>query len=282
MAVVTSPNYLGEGATRAHFVERGSGTPVVLVHGGGAGADTYSNFGAALPVLAEHYRVIGVDMLGFGRSAMPEPSGFEYSQAARQNHLATFLEELGLGPYHVVGNSMGGATALGVAMAQPNLFRSLTLMGTAGRSDHHEITSNPALAPLLNYDGTTDGMRALLGALTHGFEAPDELIEYRVERSADPQVRAAYRATMAWVREHGLTFDMADIAAVTVPTLVVHGRHDQVVPLGHALEIVEAIHDASLAVFGQSGHLVMLENVSLFCDTVTAFWRDVDARGGRP
>lgn len=267
---------VGEGADQAHHLDTGSGEPVVLVHGGGAGADTLSNFLPVIELLASERRVVAVDMLGFGLSAKPDPSTFEYSQGARSKHLQTFLENMALGPAHLVGNSMGGATCIEVAMNAPHLVRSLTVMGTAGRAHAHDIQSNPAIAPLLGYDGTEAGMRAIFAALTHSYRPSDELISYRVERSVQPAVMAAYQATMKWVRRNGMTFGLDDFARPRTPVHVIHGRHDVVVPLSQALEIVEATPDASLTVFGRLGHLVMLEDPQLFCATATTSWDQVE------
>ena len=73
------------------------------------------NWRGVMPVLADRYRVIAVDMLGFGRTAKPADP-FVFSQAARTDHLAGFLDALGLSNVALVGNSMGGASALGVAV----------------------------------------------------------------------------------------------------------------------------------------------------------------------
>ncbi len=270
--------FAGVGNDLAHYFDEGTGTPVVLVHGGGAGADTVSNFLGAFPLLSSRHRVIGVDMLGFGKSATPDPSDFEYSQGARSAHLASFLRQIDVGPAHLVGNSMGGATCIEVAMNHPELVSSLTVMGTAGRAKRVDIQTNPHIAPLLNYDGTEPAMRAIFTALTKEFTPDDDLIRYRVELSTQPAIMAAYKATMGWVREHGMTFGLDDFAELGMPVHIVHGRHDHVVPLAQALEIVEATPDASLTVFGELGHLVMLENPALFCDAVEGFWADVERR----
>ena len=268
--------FVGDGPEMAHYLEHGSGEPVVLVHGGGAGADSLTNYFEVIGLFGQDRRVLAVDMLGFGNSAMPSPAEFEYSMSARTDHLEAFLRNLDLEPSHLVGNSMGGASCIELAMRSPALVRSLTVMGTAGRAKKMDINTNPNVAPLLNYDGTEAGMRAILAALTADFEPPAELVEYRVAQSIRPEAIAAYRATMGWVRENGMTFGLEDFAKLQVPMHVVHGRHDAVVPLSQALEIVEHTPNASMTLFGQLGHLVMIENPLGFVEAVTSFWRDLD------
>src|SRR3546814_9651250 len=100
----------------------------------------------------------------------------------------------------VVGDSMGGATASGVAVDRPDLVRRLVLMGSAGLVSRID----PALAPILNYDFTREGMVRLVEALTHdGFEIRDEMIDYRMKYAVRDDVRAAYSATMEWVMSSG-------------------------------------------------------------------------------
>src|SRR3546814_17374070 len=109
-------------------------------------------------------------MLGFGDTAKPN-GDFVYSQRARTNHLIAALDALALGPAVLVGNSMGVATAIGVAVDRPDLVRKLVLMGRAGLVSRLA----PALAPLLNYDFTREGMVCLVAALP-----PDSSAERRV------------------------------------------------------------------------------------------------------
>src|SRR3546814_7203358 len=138
-------------------------------------------------------------MLGFGDTAKPN-GDFVYSQRARTNHLIAALDALDLGPAVLVGNSMGGATAIGVAVDRPDLVRRLVLMGSAGLVSRID----PALAPILNYDFTREGMVRLVEALTHdGFEIRDEMIDYRMKYAVRDVVRAASSATTEWVKSSG-------------------------------------------------------------------------------
>src|SRR3546814_11408142 len=113
-------------------------------------------------------------MLGFGDTAKPN-GDFVYSQRARTNHLIAALDALDLGPAVLVGNSMGGATAIGVAVDRPDLARSLVLMGSAGLVSRIHLP----LAPIRNYDFMREGMMRLAQVLTHdGFAIRSEMIDY--------------------------------------------------------------------------------------------------------
>src|SRR5271154_1093168 len=106
-------------AVETHYLEAGEGEPLVLIHGGGAGADARGNWEGCIPAYAERFRVIAVDMIGFGAPAKPDPASYNYGQTGRNRHMIGFIEQVAGGPVHLIGNSMGGATALGVAIQRP-------------------------------------------------------------------------------------------------------------------------------------------------------------------
>jgi len=256
------------GGLETYYLEAGEGAPVVLVHGGGAGADSWGNWRGVIPVLARHHRVIAVDMLGFGRTAKPD-SGFVYSQAARTAHLIAFLETMGLGGCALVGNSMGGATGIGVAVERPDLLRKLVLMGSAGLVTRID----PSLEPILGYDFTRDGMIRLVRALTNEhYQIDDAMIDYRHALSVEEGTRRAYSATMQWIREQGgLSYDEDYIARVAVPTLVVNGKLDKVVPVANAYKFLELIPHSWGYIIPECGHWAMIEHPLDFARATEAF-----------
>ena len=100
----------------------------------GAGADSLSNWFSCIPEFAKGFHVIAVDLLGFGGTGKPDPAKFTYSQDARNDHMTAFIEALKLGPVNMIGNSMGGATTIGVCVKRPDLVKKAVLMGSAGLS----------------------------------------------------------------------------------------------------------------------------------------------------
>ncbi len=81
---------------RTHYLEAGSGPVVVLMHGGGAGADSYGNWRECISVFAKRFRVIAPDMVGFGRSDKPSPESYTYDQAGRNRQLVALLDSMKL------------------------------------------------------------------------------------------------------------------------------------------------------------------------------------------
>jgi 2-hydroxy-6-oxo-6-(2'-aminophenyl)hexa-2,4-dienoate hydrolase len=263
--------YADAGGIRTHYLEAGSGEPVVLIHGGGAGADAHGNWRTVMPLLAEHFRVVALDMVGFGRTDKPSADGFVYSQDARNRHLADFLDALKLGPATLIGNSMGGATAIGVSIARPDLVRRLVLMGSAGLN----TKLHADLMPVINYDFTREGMVRLIRALVNdNFVIDDALVSYRYALATDPDTRRAYTAMMGWIRDQGgLAYDADTLRRVKVPTLVVNFKMDKVVPLENAYTFLTLIDRSWGYIIPDCGHWAMIEHPRDFASAALNFIR---------
>ena len=263
--------FIDAGGIRTHYIQSGEGAVLVLVHGGGPGADSYGNWYSCLPGFAENFQVSAVDMLGFGRTDKPDPKAFAYTQDARTEHMINFLDALGFGPVNIVGNSMGGLTSLCVAQQRPDLIKRLVLMGAAG------IKQAPrAIAPLLNYNGTDRAMREVIAALTHSnFKVDEELLKYRVELSTRPDNLKAQSAAMKWIGERGgLYVDEAVIRDIKHTTLLVGGKNDPIVTPEQMYRFLELIDDARLYMLPHCGHWVMMEYPEEFVRITSNFILD--------
>lgn len=268
-ALAYESKFITAGGRTTHYIEGGEGEPLVLVHGGGAGADCRSNWFKTMPQFENWYHVFALDLLGFGESDRPDPASFTYSQDARIEQMIGAIEALNVGPVHMVGNSMGGATTIGVAVRRPDLVRKIVLMGSGGLT----AGVSPALAAVVNYDFTHEGMIKLCRALANpAFELDPAMIDYRLTMSQRPANRAAYAATMAWVKDQGgLHYEHDFIRRIEAPTLVVNGKDDQVAPLANALKFLELIDDSWGYIIPHCGHWAMLEHPEDFAGEVVRF-----------
>src|SRR5262245_15626363 len=118
------------GARELFVTEAGSGQPVVLLHGGGAGATGTSNYVRNIDALAEHFHVIVPDRPGYGRSSKELDHSDPFGDLAFA--IRGLLDALGIEKAHLVGNSYGGAAALRLAMDRPDKVDRLVLMGPGG------------------------------------------------------------------------------------------------------------------------------------------------------
>ena len=184
---------------RLHYHEAGpadpDGLPVVLLHGGGPGASGWSNFGRNLPVFAERFRTLLVDQPGFGRSDRPPVTGNYFTFAA--DALAGLLKTLGIERAHLLGNSLGGGTAVRFALNYPDRAGRLVLMAPGGLSlnvfspdptEGIKRLSRFAAAP----GPSREKMAAFLSIMVHDQRlVTDELIDERFAAASDPAALAA-------------------------------------------------------------------------------------------
>lgn len=254
-------------ATNLHVA--GDGDPVLLIHGSGPGVSAWANWRLTIPVLAEQFRVIAPDIVGFGFTERPE--GVRYDLPTWTAHAVGVLDALGIERAHVVGNSFGGSLALSLAIHHPERVDRLVLMGAVGVP--HRIT--PGLDAVWGYEPSVEAMEGLLDlfAYDRSLIGPD-LARLRFEASTRPGVQEAYAAMFPAPRQaalDALTHGAAELAAIAAPTLVVHGRDDRVIPLQNAYDLLQAIDDSQLHVFGRCGHWTQIEHAAAFTDLVIDF-----------
>ena len=255
-----------------------AGLPVVLLHGGGPGASAWSNFGRNLPVFAGRFRTLMVDQPGFGRSDKPPVTGNYFTFAA--GALAGLLDELGIERVHLVGNSLGGGTAVRFALRYPERAGRLVLMGPGGLS-LNVFAPDPTegVKRLMEFAAPPGPSREKLAAFlrTLVFDQrliTDELVDERFAAASEPAALAAMASMGASffdpaTAEDGLLWREAHRLRNRV--LLIWGREDRVNPLDGALVALKLIRRAQLHVFGGCGHWAQLEKFDEFNQLVISF-----------
>lgn len=270
-AAAPAGRFISAAGLRTHVYEAGSGKPVLLLHGSGPGVSAWANWRLVLPELAQGFRVVAPDQLGFG--ATDRPADGRYGRAVWTAHAAAVVEALDLGPVTVVGNSMGGSIALSLAAARPDLVERLVLMGTAGVS----FALPDGLDQVWGYTPDLERMRALVKLFAFDPSiATDDLVELRFEQSADPAARASYEAMFPAPRQRwldDLAVPDAELRAIEQRVLLIHGREDRVIPFAVSLQALGLLPNAELHAFPHCGHWVQIEQTRRFIDVVTDFLR---------
>ena len=255
-----------------------AGTPVVLLHGGGPGASGWSNFGRNLGVFAGRFRTIVVDQPGFGRSEKPPVTGNYFTFAA--DALARLLDEVQIDRVHLIGNSLGGGTAVRFALRYPDRAGRLVLMGPGGLS-LNVFAPDPTegVKRLMEFSAPPGPSKEKLAAFlrTLVFDQrliTDELVEERFAAATDPEALAAMASLGAsffdpLTAEDGLLWREAHRLRNRV--LLIWGREDRVNPLDGALVALKLIRRAQLHVFGGCGHWAQLEKFDEFNQLVSCF-----------
>ena len=241
------------------YLEAGHGDPVVLLHGGEFGASAELGWERTIGALAGRYRVLAPDMLGYGHSA--KVVDFVDGRGLRIRHVARFCEVMGVGAAHFVGNSMGAINLLTDATSTTPVLpvRSLALICGGGAIERNEHAD-----ALYEYDGTPEAMRRIVTALFFdpGYPADDAYVQRRFESSTAPGAWEAIAA--ARFRRPGATPPALPSTArayerIAVPTLVIEGGGDKLLPAGWASDIAGRIVGARSAVVDQAGHCPQLE-----------------------
>ncbi len=251
---------VGDLRTNIHLA--GQGSPVMLLHGSGPGVTAWANWRLTIPALAGHFRVAAPDIVGFGFTDRPE--GISYDLPTWTAHAIGVLDALGIDRCAVVGNSFGGALALSLAIHHPERVSALALMGAAGVP----FTLTDGLDAVWGYEPSVDAMESLLEVFAYDRSLVGrDLAHLRYEASIRPGVQEAFARMFPEPRQAALdaiTHSIDRIAAITAPTLIVHGRDDLVIPVSNAFQLLELIDDAELHVFGRCGHWTQIEHADAF------------------
>ncbi len=263
---------------RIHYHDSGEGPVVVLLHGSGPGATAWSNFGPNIDALSRRFRVLAIDMPGWGRSPA--------ARVSERDHTTTLLEmldHLDIAKASLVGNSMGAVTSIAFAARHPGRVNRVITMGAA-------IPGQPMMFSAA--DGPTEGLRALFLAYREPSPAnmkrlvevmtfdpafaTDELAEQRSNNAlAFPQHLANFVADLndklAIVQRPAR---LEEIASIEAPVMLIHGRDDRVLNPEHSLRLVSVIRDARMVLLSRCGHWAQLEHSVEFNRLVSSFLSD--------
>ncbi len=250
--------------------------PIVFVHGL---SGSWQNWLENIPHFAREHRVLALDLPGFGHSPMPE---WEISIERYGRLLHDFCDALGVSDCAVVGNSMGGFISAEAASAEPDRFEKLVLVSAAGIS-HVRMRRQPAetvarmataAAPLL-LQLQERGMRrprvrwaTFKGLVQHPESLRRELLLETFQNGAGrPGFLPAVQGLVG--------YDILDqLTEVEVPTLIVWGRNDRVVPPQDAAGFAQRLRNSQTVIFEDTGHLPQLERPIRFNRLLEAFLAD--------
>ena len=257
---------------KTNYLEAGKGDAVVLIHGSGPGVTAYANWRVVLPALAENFRVLAPDMVGFGFTE--RPTNIEYGLQTWADQVVGLMDTLELPTAHMVGNSFGGAIALRIAAQHPDRVGKLVLMGSMGVP--FPITEG--LERVWGYEPSFENMRKVLDVFAYSRDlVNDELAEVRYRGSIQPGFQESFAAMFPAPRQRwveAMCTPEDDIRRLPHRTLIVHGREDKVIPVQTSLRLMELIDNADLSVFSHCGHWSMIERTKDFNRSVSEFFSD--------
>jgi pimeloyl-ACP methyl ester carboxylesterase len=262
------------GSTEFDYVEIGDGPPVLFVHGLGG---SWRNWLENLAPFARNHRVVAIDLPGFGTSPMPaEP----LTISAMGDFVLAVADRLDLGPdTALVGHSMGGFIATESVIESPERFSRLVLVAAAGISfatqgdTRRSVTRamTRVILPLLaNRMDRGMSRRRLRAASFSGVIAHPTLIRRELLWEL-----GSYAMTAPGMLEAGYHLGGYDsrerLPGIEIPTLVIWGRKDRLVPVKAAYSYAERIPNARLSIIGDTGHMVQMERPARFNREVEEF-----------
>ena len=265
----------GGQALNIHYNDVGSGAEtVVMLHGSGPGATGWANFHRNIEPLAQAgYRVILMDCPGWGKSDSIVNTGSRSELNAA--FLKALLDALALERVHIVGNSMGGHSAVAFALAHPERVGKLILMGggTGGPSLYAPMpTEGIKQLNAVYREPSIENLKRLMNVFVYDASAiTDALMEQRLanilaRRDHLENFLASLAANPKQFTDYG-----PRLGEIKAKTLVIWGRDDRFVAMDTGLKLIAGIPDAQLHVFNRCGHWVQWEHADAFNRMVLDF-----------
>ncbi len=255
---------------RVHYVSRGTGDPLVLIHGFGAWSYSWRrNIGP----LSKDFKVYALDMKGFGLS--DKPANSNYSLEAQAKLVASFMDELEIEKAVVVGNSLGGEVALKLYSMRPERIRGLVLIDSTG---YFEGPTGPLVAPHPKWFRLAV-IRSLI--LTRWQVRRQLHLVYSSPRKITEDVIDGYylplkadgmdEAVLAMWDTLRLENEIPIIRTIGIPTLIIWGQNDRIVPLSFARRFKTDIPRAELVIAENAGHAPQEESPQTVNEAIKRF-----------
>lgn len=272
--------FVDVGGVRTHYLEAGDGPRVlVLLHSGEFGASAELCWEHNIAALAQQFRVVAPDWLGFGET--DKLHDFVSKSDRMIRHLAAFLRMLAIDEAYFAGASMGATRLVQeAAREKPRLPIAAMVLVSGGGF----VPDNPDRRALLAYDGTTEGMRAILRACfsDERWARDDDYVARRVASSLVPgawesAAAARLKAPNVPPRADFGQSDVTPYERIAVPVLALAGAKDRLREPGyhHALE---RIPGARVVVLDDAGHLLNIERAAEFNELAVDFLQNLERR----
>lgn len=251
-STVVRSGYADVNGLHMYYEMHGSGTPMVLLHGGMLTIEL--NFASLIPTLASRHQVVGVELQGHGRTA---DSGRPITPAALAGDVVALLDHLGIAAAHMFGHSMGGATALELAISHPDRVRRIVAASVSVRPDglHADLTdpARHATSPRMPTSADLAALRDAYLRLSPHPEHFDDFLAMMSTSDAD---------TRGW--------SDAQLAGIQTPVLLVIGDRD-FTTVAHGALMQELIPGSQLAVLPDTTHMAVTRRADLLLPMLARF-----------
>jgi pimeloyl-ACP methyl ester carboxylesterase len=242
---------------KVRYIEDGTGECILLLHGGGSGSSA-ENWSCNIPFLSKYFRVIAVDLPGWGKSDEPK----EYSGRYSVSFVLDFLNHIGVRRCSVIGSSRGSGVAAKLAIDHPEIFNRLVIC-SGGLSTSQEAWNPARKNKQLNYleKQSFEEMKDLIAdTFFDRNKIPNQLVwswyEFSKKHADSHRARHKYSTEHP---DHGISNDLAkELGNLKVPTLLIWGRQDKSDAFEVGLKWQE-LTGAELHAFEKCGHMSYIE-----------------------
>jgi 2-hydroxymuconate-semialdehyde hydrolase len=263
-------NFIDTNGYQTNYHDLGSGHAVVMLHGSGAGVSGWANWRGIMPVLADNFRVVVPDLVGFGYTETPINYEFRFMDSWIEQIIA-LLDNLGIEKAHLVGNSFGGGLAMWLTDKYPERFERLVLMGPGG----WPAVVNDNLKELWAYKPSIESMKNILNIMAFDRSiVTDELAELRYKATMREGAQATFERVFPEPHQRWLdaqVLSVGQLKNIKNETLLIHGRDDIVVPPEVSINLHKHIQNSQLHLFGNCGHWTQIEHAERFKQLVQNF-----------
>lgn len=252
-----------------HYLSYGEGPAVVLLHGSGPGASGYSNFKQNIDTIVDAgCRAIVIDMIGFGYSS--KPTDRDYTTELFADTVKAALDAIGIEECTLLGNSLGGAICIRLALDYPEFVTGLIMMAPGGIEEREAYFAMPGIAKMVSAfvggELDQDGLRSLLQMLVYdGSLVSDELVDERF---------AILQTQPKEVLSRMIIPSMAgELGNIKCPIIGFWGQNDEFNPLSGAQKFLEQCTNCRFTTVTDCGHWVMVEHERMFNAALLDFLR---------
>jgi pimeloyl-ACP methyl ester carboxylesterase len=263
---------------RIAYLEAGDGPPLLLIHGIAEAAWAWE---AIIPTLAETHRVIAPDLLGHGRSAKPRG---DYSLGNQATLMRDLMISLDIDHATLIGHSLGGGITMQFAYQYPERCERMVLVASGGLGQDVTfvlrslgLPGADLVAPLVLSTAARDAMQGLarwLGRRGVRAGAGQRAMWRSYSGLTDPATRTAFIATVrAVIDQRGQRVSAIErlYLAETMPTMLLWGKNDRIIPVSHAIAAHDEMPGSRLEIVDGAGHFVALEQPERVAELILDF-----------
>lgn len=243
-----------------HYTDEGSGFPIIMVHGYGG---SHRNFNRIDELLKDKFRIIRLDLPGFGMSDMPHEKGIELNPPeVYRDYMKFIIDTLNIDSFYIMGNSMGGWVAWQTAIENPEKVKGIVLLGSAG----YEMDKIKAKAVTwLRYPmvermlGKGMPLYASQNAAQRCWSNDSLINPIEAVANNDFWNREGNIQAALAVANSKVIPDTVGLTKLNCPTLIVWGKDDEIIPAYHAEKFHCDIKNSTMIIYDNCGHVPQIE-----------------------